>query len=104
MPSEMQTPAPFFKRASVYITSKIIAICTLGFVLTNSLGIFLSFVIPGTHLDIVIWITVLAFLFYSGLIMWVFHEKSLKVIWLSLSVSVVLTIGASSLIWWGTSQ
>lgn len=104
MPAKIQTPQPFFKRAGVYITSKILAICTLGFVLTNSLGIFLSFVIPGTHLDIVIWITVLAFLFYSGLIMWVFHEKSLKVIWLSLSVGVALTIGASSLIWWGTSQ
>lgn len=104
MPAKIQTPQPLFKRAGAYITSKILAICTLGFALTNSLGIFLSFIIPGTQLDIVVWITVLAFLFYSGLIMWVFHEKSLKVIWLSLSASVILTVGASSLIWWGSNQ
>ena len=104
MPLERHTPQPFFKRPSMYITSKIFAICTLGFILINSLGVFLSFVIPGDQFDVLVWITVLAFLFYSGLIMWVFHEKSLKVIWLSLTIGVIFTVGASLLIWWGTSQ
>lgn len=101
--NSMQTSKPLFQRPGVYVTSKILVICIPGFILTNSFGIFLSFIIPGEQLTVVTWVTLMAFLFYSLLIMWVFHEKSLKVIWLGLIGAIAVTALTSALLLWSAS-
>ncbi|WP_035415940.1 hypothetical protein [Ferrimonas kyonanensis] len=50
----------------------------VGFAVINSIGILLSLLLPGDRLTNISWINLLAFLAFTALIMWVFHEPSLK--------------------------
>ena len=64
-----------------------------GYVLTNLLGIFLSYALPLSKSDAVVTASTLSFLIYASLIVWVFSVKSLRQVWWGLGIpGVVLGI------------
>ncbi|UTW48683.1 hypothetical protein [Bacterioplanoides sp. SCSIO 12839] len=74
---------------------RVLAALLPAFVLTNSLGILLVLILPFDRLAVISWASVLGFLFYSVLVMWIFHVSSLKRIWGRLMLAILLTSGIS---------
>jgi hypothetical protein len=69
-----------------------------GFILINSLGILVSLLLPIGRTQAITWATVLAFLAYTVLIMWVFHVKSLRRIWVVLGLWILASVLANAVI------
>jgi len=64
-----------------------------GYILTNLLSVFLSYLLPFSKSDAVVTASLLSFAIYTSLIMWVFSVKSLRHVWWGLAVpGVVLGI------------
>ena len=79
---------------------RVIAVIILGYILTNSLSIFLVLILQINNsintLDAIVAVSLASFALYSIIIMWIFHTSSIKKIWLSLFLTVI----ASSLLSW----
>ncbi len=71
------------------VINRLFAAFIVGFIFTNIVGIALVLLSPFDRVTSISWITVLAFAFYSALIMWVFHTPSLKKIWLVLIGGII---------------
>jgi len=89
--------ATFTKRPVVLVTSRVLAAILPGFILTNTFSIVVSFIWPAEKQVAVAWATLLAFLFYTIIIMWVFHTKSLVKVWSVLMASITIT---GAITWW----
>ena len=64
-----------------------------GYILTNLLSVFFSYLLPLSKSDAVVTASLLSFAIYTSLIMWVFSVKSLRHVWWGLAVpGVVLGI------------
>lgn len=57
-----------------------------GYLLTNLLGVFLSYALPLSKSDAVVTASVLSFAIFTAAIIWVFSVKSLRQAWLGLAV------------------
>ena len=79
------------------VTSRVVAAVIPGFVLTNSAGVLISFIIPGEKFTGIAWATLLSFVIYAAIIMWIFHTDRLKTVWLGLLGCIAFTSLAS----WG---
>ena len=77
------------------VTSRVVAALIPGFLLTNTTGVLLSFLIPGEKFTGIAWATLLSFLLYAAIIMWVFHVDRLKTVWLGLLGCIAMTSLAS---------
>lgn len=76
------------------VISRLLAAFIPGFLLTNSLGILVVLALPFDRMQVIPWVMVLAFLFYSLLIMWVFHVPSAKRAWTMLLAGLAVTSAA----------
>lgn len=70
-----------------------------AFIFTNTLGIFLILLFPSAKTEGLSYVLTFAFVFYSALVMWVFHTPYLKTIALVLGLGITLTSGGSYLIY-----
>ena len=85
------------RRSRWHIAGRVLVGTLLGYVLANTLGLFLVFALPMDRLSGVAFGTVLSFLIWGAVIMWVFSTKRLRTVTLSLLAAISLT-GAAA---WG---
>ena len=85
------------RRSRWHVTARVLVGVFLGYLLANSLGLFLVFALPMDRLTGVAFGTVSIFLVWGAVIMWVFAAKRLWTVTLSLVTAVSLT-GAAA---WG---
>jgi len=74
-----------------HIAQRVFAGLILGFILTNTSGVFLALLPPGDVVPAVAWTTLLSWVLYLAIVIWVFSVKNLKTIWLGLIGAIVLT-------------
>ncbi|MEM8996879.1 MAG: DUF3649 domain-containing protein [Acidobacteriota bacterium] len=74
-----------------HVASRVIAAAIPGFLLTNTAAIFLTFLLPGDKLTAVATATVLSFLLYTAIILWIFSARRLRTVWLGLLAALVVT-------------
>ena len=101
-PSEMNTPTKAVAKQPVgrwHVTSRVVAALIPGFVLTNTFGIFLALALPGGRLDTIAFATVISFIVYCAIVMWIFSVKTLKTVWTGLLGSIVFTGGGAWLLY-----
>lgn len=82
-----------------HVTSRVTAAAIPGFVLTNTSGILLSFLLPGEKIDGIAIATLLSFAIYTAIIMWVFSVARLRTVWIGLIGGIVLTGGGAWLMY-----
>ena len=80
-----------------HIAARVLVATFLGYLLANSLGLFLVFALPMDRLTGVAFGTVLSFPIWGAVVMWVFAAKRLRTVTLSLVAAISLT-GAAA---WG---
>ncbi|MEM9305182.1 MAG: hypothetical protein AAGE01_23935 [Pseudomonadota bacterium] len=74
-----------------HVTSRVIAAAIPGFILANTVSILFGFIMPGSTADGAAWGTIMAYAFYTCIIIWVFSVKRLRTVWLGLSGGIALT-------------
>ncbi|MEM1110304.1 MAG: iron transporter [Pseudomonadota bacterium] len=77
------------------ITGRTLLAIVPGYLLSNSLALFLVFALPMDRLHGVILGTLLTFVFWAAIIMWVFSIDRLKTAALGILVATVLSGGAA---------
>ncbi|MEL7046635.1 MAG: iron transporter [Pseudomonadota bacterium] len=82
-----------------HITSRVVAALIPGFVLTNTSGVFLALAMPGDVLHSVATATLLSFVIYCVIVMWVFSVERLKTVWLGMTGAIVATSGGAWLLY-----
>ena len=85
------------RRSRWHITARLLVATLLGYLLANSLGLFLVLALPMDRLTGVAFGTVLSFPIWGAVIMWVFAAERLRTVTLSLAAAISLT-GAAA---WG---
>ncbi|GHF84143.1 hypothetical protein [Thalassotalea marina] len=70
-----------------------------AFIFTNTLGIFITLLFPSAKTEGLSYVLTFAFLFYSALVMWIFHTPYIKTIAIVLGLGITLTGGGSYLIY-----
>ncbi|MEM0909958.1 MAG: hypothetical protein AAGJ37_03230 [Pseudomonadota bacterium] len=79
------------------VFSRIMAALIPAFLLINTLGVALTLLLPVAQHSAIAWVTLFSFAGYCALVMWIFHAKSLRLIWSSLVIVIAVTSGLS---WW----
>ncbi|MCY4123205.1 MAG: DUF3649 domain-containing protein [Acidobacteria bacterium] len=85
------------RRSRWHIAGRVLVGTFLGYLLANTLGLFLVFALPMDRLTGVAFGTILSFLIWGVVVMWVFSTKRLRTVTLSLLAAISLT-GAAA---WG---
>lgn len=81
------------------VIARLLAAFIPGFIFINSLGIFLILALPIDRMQMIPWVMTLAFLFYTFLIMWIFHVPSPKRVWTILLAGIAVTsIGNAAIV------
>ena len=75
------------------MVSRVFAAAVLGFVLTNTFGVLLTFVLPMAKLDAVITASLLSFLIFAVIVIWTFWVPNLWKVYGYLTAAIVLTSG-----------
>ncbi|MEM7585904.1 MAG: DUF3649 domain-containing protein [Acidobacteriota bacterium] len=78
-----------------HIASRVLAAAIPGFLLTNTAGILLTFLLPGDKLSAVATATILSYLLYAAIILWIFSVQRLRTVWIALLSAVVVTGGGA---------
>ena len=78
-----------------HIASRVLAAAIPGFLLTNTTGILLTFLLPGDKLSAIATATLLSYLVYTVIILWIFSVERLRTVWVGLLVALAITgVGA----------
>ena len=78
-----------------HVASRVFAALIPGFVLTNTTGILLTFLLPGDKISAVATATLLSYALYGGVILWIFSVERLRTVWIGLLAAIAGT-GAGS--------
>lgn len=81
------------------IVARIFAAIILGYILANTASVFLGFILPMTKVSAVLTALLLGFALYTCIVMWIFHVNSMKKMWWSLAIAIVVTAGGSWLLY-----
>ena len=74
-----------------HVASRVFAATLFGFILTNTSGVLLASLLPMTKSEAVTTATLLSFLVYAAIILWIFSVSSLRTMWLGLVLAIVVT-------------
>ena len=74
-----------------HIASRVFAATIPGFILTNTSGVLLSFLLPGDRISGVATATLLSFAVYAAIVMWIFSVKRLRTVWTGLMLGILAT-------------
>ena len=85
------------QRSKKDVSIRLFAAFIPAFFLTNTLGIFLTLILPGDKVTNLAYVITFAFLFYSATVMWIFHTEKLQTIGTWLTLGILIT-GAGSYI------
>ena len=80
-----------------HVTSRVFAALIPAFLLTNTFGVFLVLALPGERLGAVAFSTLVSFIVYCCIIMWIFSGERLRTVWLGLLAGLLVTGGGA----WG---
>lgn len=81
------------------IVGRFIAVAIPGYLLANTSGILLSFVLPMSKINAALMASIFSFAILAAIVLWIFHEQSLKQIWIRLLTGSALTGGLSALLY-----
>ena len=84
-------------RSRWHVAGRVLVAALLGYVLANTLGLFLAFALPVDRLSGVIIGTLATFVIWASVVIWVFASGRLRTVVASLLAAIVLTGGAA----WG---
>ncbi|MBL4798691.1 MAG: DUF3649 domain-containing protein [Oleispira sp.] len=73
------------------VLSRSIAAIVGGYVLSNLLATFISYLLPMPTVDSVLMSLQLSFLFYSIIIIWIFSAKTANQAWLGLLIACAIS-------------
>ncbi|MEM1403040.1 MAG: hypothetical protein AAGG55_06905 [Pseudomonadota bacterium] len=96
----MAESKPRKKRGEIgrwHITSRVFAALIPAFLLTNTFGVFLVLLLPGDRLGAIAFSTLVSFIIYCCVIMWIFSVERLRTVWLGLLAGLIITGGGA----WG---
>ena len=79
------------------VASRVLAASVGGYVLSSLITLLLALLWPLPQAEAVGASTMLSFVFYAALILWVFHCKRLRTVWLGFLVSILV---CGALVWW----
>ncbi len=79
------------KNTTTETLSRLLAAIVPGYVLTNTSAIFIGNLLPLVKAEAVFIVSMLSFVLYAVIIMWVFSDKSVKRVWLGLLLAITLT-------------
>ncbi|MEM7048218.1 MAG: DUF3649 domain-containing protein [Acidobacteriota bacterium] len=82
-----------------HVTSRVVAAAIPGLILTNTLAILLSFLLPGDKITAVATATVLSYAIYGALILWIFSVQRLRTVWIGLLSGIVVTAAGAWLMY-----
>ena len=80
-----------------HVASRVFAATIPAFILTNTTGVMLTFLVPGEKFASIAFSIVLAFAIWTALVVWIFSVKRLSTVWYTLLAGIVVTGLAS----WG---
>ena len=81
-----------------HITQRVVAAVLFGYILTNTAGVLISYLLPFETLSAVAWPAIFSWVLYLAIVMWVFSVRRLRTVWLGLAGGIVLTtLGAFGL-------
>ncbi len=80
------------------VAARVAAAVIGGYALTSALTVFFALIWPTTKADALAASTMLSFTVYTGIVIWVFAESSIKRIWAVLVGATALVAGASWLL------
>ncbi|MEM6796842.1 MAG: hypothetical protein AAF725_22910 [Acidobacteriota bacterium] len=78
-----------------HVASRVFAATIVGFILTNSTGILLTFILPLDKISAVAVASVLSFVLWAAIILWVFSVERLRTVWLTLVTAIAVTGGGA---------
>ncbi|MEM0909679.1 MAG: hypothetical protein AAGJ37_01825 [Pseudomonadota bacterium] len=87
------------KRTKKDAAARLLISLVPAFIFTNTLGVLLTLSLPGSKLTNLSYVITFAFLFYSVLVMWVFHTTHLKAALSGICIGILLCSGASYLLY-----
>lgn len=82
-------------RSRWHVTGRVLAAVLLGYILANTLGSLLIFVLPVDRISGIIIGTLSTFLFWGAAVMWTFTVDSMRHVMLGLLSAIVLTSAAT---------
>ncbi|MEM7083161.1 MAG: hypothetical protein AAF465_10535 [Pseudomonadota bacterium] len=74
-----------------HVTSRVFAAILFGFILTNTNGVMLTFLLPGDKLSGITTSALLSWTIYAAIVLWVFAVERLRTVWLGLTGAIVST-------------
>ena len=80
-----------------HVASRVFAAVIPAFVLTNTTGVMLTFLVPGDKFASIAVSIVSAFAVWTALVIWIFSVKRLSTIWYTMLAGITVTSLAS----WG---
>lgn len=81
-----------------HVASRVTAAIIPGFLLTNTLGVFLALLAPGGKALGTAYATLASYALYTAIIIWIFSVKRLRTIWVGLCAGIVVTGGGAWLL------
>lgn len=77
------------------VASRVLAAVVGGYVLTSTATVLLALIWPLPQAEAVAAATILSFTLYTGVILWVFAVKRLRILWLGLVITTAFCAGLS---------
>lgn len=77
------------------VASRVLAAVVVGYALTSSATVLLALLWPLPKAEAVLAASMLSFLLYAGVIVWIFAVKRLRTVWLGLITATALCAGLS---------
>lgn len=77
------------------VASRVLAAVIGGYSLTSAATVLLALVWPLPQADAILAATMLSFILYVGILVWIFSVKRLQTIWLGLFIMTVICLGLS---------
>lgn len=81
------------------ISGRIIAAILLGYLFANTASVFIGLILPMGKPSAVLTAALSSFALYTGIIMWIFHVKTLKKMWWGLILGMTATATAGWLLY-----
>lgn len=82
------------------IAARLFAAIFLGFILTNTLSTLIGFLLPSNKLNAVFTATLLSFVVYTLIVVWIFHTPHTKRMLLVLFAAIIASSAASALLFY----
>ncbi|MEO0367265.1 MAG: hypothetical protein AAF197_00610 [Pseudomonadota bacterium] len=89
------------QKSKLHVASRVFAATIPAYLLTNTIGVLLTFVLVTEKTTGVALATIMSFAIYTAIIIWIFSVDKLKTVWWGLTLAILFTGGVD---WWLVSS